>query len=60
MLLNEDKQIKKSVSWLLLNSNLKNITTEIIKTSKNKSKSINIKKQYYKNIKKLKFNLVFD
>lgn len=45
MLLNEDKQIKKSVSWLLLNSNLKNIVTEIIKTSKNKSKSINTKKQ---------------
>lgn len=60
MLLNEDKQIKKSVSWLLLNSNLKNITTEIIQTSKNKSKTINTKKQYYKNIKKLKFNLIFD
>ena len=60
MLLNEDKQIKKSVSWLLLNSNLKNITNEIIQTSKNKSKTINTKKQYYKNIKKLKFNLIFD
>lgn len=60
MLLNEDKQIKKSVSWLLLNANLKNITSEIIQTSKNKSKTINTKKQYYKNIKKLKFNLVFD
>jgi len=60
MLLDKDKQIKKSVSWLLLNSNLKNITTEIIKTSKNKSKTINTKKQYYKNIKKLKFNLIFD
>jgi len=60
MLLNEDKQIKKSVSWLLLNSNLKNITNEIIQTSKNKSKTINTKKQYYKDIKKLKFNLIFD
>nr|YP_010394783.1 ribosomal protein S7 [Phytophthora versiformis]DAZ89220.1 TPA_asm: ribosomal protein S7 [Phytophthora versiformis] len=60
MLLNEDKQIKKSVSWLLLNSNLKNITNEIIQTSKNKSKTINTKKQYYKNIKKLKFNFIFD
>nr|YP_010394821.1 ribosomal protein S7 [Phytophthora megakarya]DAZ89258.1 TPA_asm: ribosomal protein S7 [Phytophthora megakarya] len=60
MLLNEDKQIKKSVSWLLLNANLKNITNEIVQTSKNKSKTINTKKQYYKNIKKLKFNLVFD
>nr|WGU20079.1 ribosomal protein S7 [Phytophthora sp. ML-2023a] len=60
MHLNEDKQIKKSVSWLLLNSNLKNLTNEIIQTSKNKSKTINTKKQYYKNIKKLKFNLIFD
>ena len=60
MLLDKDKQIKKSISWLLLNSNLKNITTEIIKTSKNKSKTINTKKQYYKNIKKLKYNLIFD
>ena len=60
MLLDKDKQIRQSVSWLLLNSNLKNITTEIIKTSKNKSKTINTKKQYYKNIKKLKFNLIFD
>lgn len=60
MLLNENKQIKKSVSWLLLNSKIKNITKEIIKTSKNKSKTINTKKQYYRNIKKLKFNLIFD
>nr|YP_010507827.1 ribosomal protein S7 [Phytophthora capensis]UXG55950.1 ribosomal protein S7 [Phytophthora capensis] len=60
MLLNEDKQIKKSISWLLLNANLKNIINEIIQTSKNKSKTINTKKQYYKNIKKLKFNLIFD
>ena len=60
MLLNKDKQIKKSISWLLLNSNLKNIPTEIIQTSKNKSKTINTKKQYYKNIKKLKYNIIFD
>nr|DAD55248.1 TPA_asm: ribosomal protein S7 [Phytophthora agathidicida] len=60
MLLNEDKQIKKSILWLLLNVNLKNLTNEIIQTSKNKSKTINTKKQYYKNIKKLKFNFIFD
>nr|YP_010394627.1 ribosomal protein S7 [Plasmopara halstedii]DAZ89064.1 TPA_asm: ribosomal protein S7 [Plasmopara halstedii] len=60
MLLDEDKQIKKSISWLLLNTNLKNLTNEIVQTSKNKSKTINTKKQYYKNIKKLKFNLIFD
>ena len=59
MFLNEKKQIKKSISWLLLNSNLKNIVNEIIQTSKNKSKTINTKKQYYKDIKKLKFNIRF-
>ena len=60
MLLNEDKQIKKSISWLFSNSNLKNISNEILQTSNNKSKTINTKKQYYKNIKKLKYNLIFD
>ena len=60
MLLNEKKQIKKSVLWLLSNSKIKNIHDEIIQTSKNKSKTINTKKQYYKNIKKLKYNLIFD
>ena len=59
MFLNENKQIKKSISLLLLNSNLKNIVNEIIQTSKNKSKTINTKKQYYKDIKKLKFNIRF-
>ena len=33
---------------------------EIFQTSKNKSKTINTKKQYYKNIKKLKYNIIFD
>ena len=60
MLLNKDKQIKKSIFWLISNVNSKNLTNEIIQTSKNKSKTINTKKQYYKNIKKLKFNLIFD
>ena len=61
MLLDEDKQIKKSISWLLAsNVNIGKLTSEIIQTSRNKSKTINTKKQYYKNIKKLKFNLIFD
>jgi ribosomal protein S7 len=59
MFLNEDKQIKISINWLFLNSNLENIVNEIIQTSKNKSKTINFKKEYYRNIKKLKFNLHF-
>jgi ribosomal protein S7 len=59
MFLNEEKQIKQSISWLILNSNLKNITNEIIQTSKNKSKTINTKKELYKEIKKLKFNIRF-
>lgn len=59
MYLNEDKQIKKSILWLFSNSNLKNISNEIIQTSKNKSKTINTKKEFYKEIKKLKFNIRF-
>lgn len=59
MFLNEDKQIKTSINWLFLNSNLENIVNEIIQTSKNKSKTINFKKEYYRDIKKLKFNLHF-
>jgi ribosomal protein S7 len=59
MFLNEDKQIKISINWLFSNSNLDNIVNEIIQTSKNKSKTINFKKEYYRDIKKLKFNLNF-
>jgi ribosomal protein S7 len=59
MFLNEDKQIKISINWLFLNSNLNNIVNEIIQTSKTKSKTINFKKEYYRDIKKLKFNLTF-
>ena len=59
MFLNEEKQIKQSISWLTLNSNIKNITNEIVQTSKNKSKTINTKKELYKEIKKLKFNIRF-
>ena len=59
MFLNENKQIKISINWLFLNSNLENIVNEIIQTSKYKSKTINFKKEYYKDIKKLKFNLDF-
>ena len=59
MFLNEEKQIKQSISWLILNSKLKNIINEIVQTSKNKSKTINTKKEFYKEIKKLKFNIHF-
>jgi len=59
MFLNEDKQIKISINWLFSNSNLENIVNEIIQTSKNKSKTINFKKEYYRDIKKLKYNLHF-
>jgi ribosomal protein S7 len=59
MFLNREKQIKTSINWLLSNTNLENISNEIILTSQNKSKTINFKKEYYKDIKKLKFNLYF-
>jgi ribosomal protein S7 len=57
--LNEDKQIKNSINWLFSNSNLENIVNEIIQTSKKKSKTINFKKDYYRNIRKLKYNWHF-
>ncbi len=59
MFLNLDKQIKTSINWLFLNSKLENIVNEIIQTSQNKGKTVNYKKEYYKDIKKLKFNLYF-
>lgn len=59
MFLNENKQIKTSIKWLFLSTNLENILNEIIQTSKNKSKTINFKKEYYRNIKKLRYNLHF-
>jgi ribosomal protein S7 len=59
MFLNEDKQIKISINWLFVNSNLKNIENEIIQTSEYKSKTIIFKRQYYRDIKRLKFNLRF-
>lgn len=57
MFLNKDKQIKTSINWLIQSNDL---TNEIIQTSKKNSKSINFKKEYYKEIKKLKFNLKFN
>lgn len=59
MFLNIDKQIKISINWLFLNSKLENIVNEIIETSNRKSKTINYKKKYYREIRKLKFNLYF-
>lgn len=59
MFLNMDKQIKMSINWLFFNSKLENIVKEIIDTAQNKSKTINYKKKYYKEIKKLKYNLYF-
>jgi ribosomal protein S7 len=57
--LNKDKQIRIPIKWLLLNNTVKNnylnISKEIIQTSKNIGKIINLKKNYYKEIKKLKF-----
>lgn len=59
MFLTETKQIKISINWLFKNNNLSNIVNEIISTAENKSKTINFKKEYYRDIKKLKFNLNF-
>lgn len=59
MFLDENKQIKMSVSWLLKNTKLQNMTNEILLTANKKSKTFQYKKKYYYEIKKLKFNLIF-
>lgn len=59
MFLEENKQIKMSISWLLKNSKIQNMTNEIILTANKKSKTFQYKKKYYYEIKKLKFNLFF-
>ena len=65
MFLTEEKQIKTAVTWILSCSNIKskniinNISQEILKTSKNKSESLKKKKKMYKEIKKLKYNIIF-
>ncbi len=60
--LNENNQIKTAIRWLLLHEKLRKTTfivNEIIKASQKKGKSINSKKDYYLEIKKRKYNLVF-
>jgi ribosomal protein S7 len=64
MFLNEEKQIKISINWILsfskTNKNFtQNIINEILETFNNKSKSIEKKKQMYTEIKKLKYNIRF-
>jgi ribosomal protein S7 len=54
----EDKQIKMPIKWLFLDYkkiNYLQITQEILQATKNTGKLINKKKNYYKEIKKLKF-----
>lgn len=61
MFLNPDKQIKTSFLWLFKHStkNLKKLDIEIIKTAKKRSSTIFFKKNYYREIKKLKYSLKF-
>ena len=55
--LEKEKQIKISLLWVF--KNLKNISKEIIDTSNNKSKSIDLKKKMYEEINKLHHNIKF-
>lgn len=58
--LKKELQIKKALKWLKLNTRNKyKLGNEIIKISKKKSKIIQIKKNYYKEIKNSKFNIKF-
>lgn len=57
--LKKELQIKRALKWLKKNTKQKKIGKEIIKISKNKSYLIRIKKNYYKEIKNIKFNIKF-
>jgi ribosomal protein S7 len=63
--LNEEKQIKNSINYIILFSKkrktnfLKNIVNEILNTFNNKSKSIDKNKETYKDINKLRYNIKY-
>ena len=57
MFLKKELQIKKGIKWFLLKKN-KNFSNEILKIYKNRSKLIKMKKEHYKKINKLKFNIL--
>ena len=63
--LNEEKQIKNSINYMLFFSRkrktnfLKNIVSEIINTFNKKSKSIEKNKATYKEINKLRYNIQY-
>jgi hypothetical protein len=61
MFLKEDKQIKTSFLLMFKHSgkNLKKLDNEMIKTAKKKSATILFKKNYYREFKKLKYNLKY-
>lgn len=57
--LNKEKQLKEAINLLILNTKISDLDNEIININKKKSKIINLKKEIYLNIKKLKFNMNF-
>lgn len=63
--LNEEKQIKNSINYMLFFSRkrktnfIKNIVNEIINTFNKKSKSIEKNKEIYKEINKLRYNIKY-
>ena len=57
MFLERELQIKKGIKWFLLSKN-KKFSNEILKIYKKRSKIIKIKKDHYKKINKLKFNIL--
>lgn len=61
MFLKPDKQIKTSFLWLFKHSNpkLKKLDNEVLKTAKRRSATILFKKNYYREIKKSRYNLKF-
>lgn len=61
MLLEEKKQIRKSISWLLSSTKRNQLSREIIYIlqGNRNCETLKKKKQYYRDIKKLQYNFIF-
>ena len=55
--LNDENQIRNGIRFLIKTTKLNNMSNEIIKVYQKKSKSLLLKQQFYKQIKRMRYNL---